>query len=198
VPLKFEPKQSFFVVFRKGSTRTAKHAKNFPEPRVVTELSGPWQVSFDPRWGGPEQVTFAKLDDWTKRPEDSIRYYSGTASYRRNFDLPKSEISNLKSQIHLDLGRVKNLARVRLNGHDLSVLWTAPWRVDITRAVREKNNELEIEVVNLWPNRLIGDASLPKEQRRTVTNVGKFDRPGATLLESGLLGPVRLLATERR
>ncbi len=197
VPLKFEPKQSFFVVFRKGPARTAKNAKNFPELKIITELSGPWEVSFDPRWGGPEQVTFAKLDDWTKRAEDGIRHYSGTATYRRIFDLATSEISNLKSEIHLDLGRVKNLVRVRLNNNDLGIVWTAPWRVDITRAVREKDNELEVEVVNLWPNRLIGDASLPKEERRTVTNVGKFNRPGATLLESGLIGPVWLLAPER-
>jgi len=75
-------------------------------------------------------------------------------------------------------------------------VWTAPWRVDITKAVREKNNALEIEVVNLWPNRLIGDAGLPGDQRRTVTNVGKFNKPGATLLESGLLGPVTVQAAQ--
>jgi hypothetical protein len=169
-----------------------KDAENFTEPETVEKLTGPWTVSFDPRWGGPEQATFETLDDWAKRPEDGIRFYSGTAIYRISFDVSNSEISNRKSESYLDLGRVKNLARVRLNHHDLGVVWTAPWRVDITRAVKQKGNDLEIEVVNLWPNRLIGDASLPREQRRTVTNVGKFNRPGATLLESGLLGPVSL------
>ena len=72
------------------------------------------------------------------------------------------------------------------------MVWTAPWRVDISRAVKTGSNQLEIEVVNLWPNRLIGDARLPKEQRRTVTNVEKFNKPGTLLLESGLLGPVTL------
>jgi len=193
VPLKFQPKESFFVVFRKKAAGSEKHAKNFAELETVADLTGPWTVSFDPHWGGPRQVTFETLDDWAQRPEDGIRFYSGTAVYRKSFDVPKSEISNRKSEIHLDLGRVKNVARVRLNGHDLGILWTAPWRVDITRAAREKNNDLEIEVVNLWPNRLIGDASLPQEQRRTITNVRKFNRPNATLLGSGLLGPVRLV-----
>ena len=85
---------------------------------------------------------------------------------------------------------MKNLARVRLNGQDLGVVWTAPWWVEITGAAKAGANDLEIEVVNLWPNRLIGDARLPKEQRRTVTNVEKFNKPNAALLESGLLGPV--------
>ena len=92
----------------------------------------------------------------------------------------------------LSLGTVKETARVRLNGKDLGVVWCAPWQVDITAAAKRGENLLEIEVVNLWPNRLIGDASLPKDQRRTITNVRRFERPGATLLESGLLGPVTL------
>ena len=87
---------------------------------------------------------------------------------------------------------MKNLARVRLNGRDLGVLWTTPWRVEIAGIVKPGTNELKIEVVNLWPNRLIGDAKLPKAQRRTVTNVGKFDKPGAVPLSSGLLGTVTL------
>jgi hypothetical protein len=196
VPLKFEPKQSLFVVFQKGmAAKNAKNARNFAETRAVAELAGPWEVSFDPDWGGPAKVTFAKLENWSKRPEDGIRYYSGTATYRKVFDLPGFQISDLQSRIFLDLGRVKNLARVRLNGNDLGVIWTAPWRVEITTAVREKGNELEIAVVNLWPNRLIGDARLPKEQRRTMTNVRKFEKPGLPLLESGLLGPVTLQTT---
>ncbi len=92
--------------------------------------------------------------------------------------------------MYLDVGLVKNLARVRLNGEDVGVIWTAPWMVDISRAIRAGENNLEISVVNLWPNRLIGDAQLPKEQRRTKTNVHKFDKPGQALLPSGLLGPV--------
>jgi hypothetical protein len=115
--------------------------------------------------------------------------------------------------LYLDLGEVKNVARVRLNGKDLGVVWTSPWRVAINiEQVRENENLLEIEVANLWPNRLIGDGRLPKEQRRTKTNVRTYDTPvpadlyfcdsdcaerkktgvPAKLLKSGLLGPVKL------
>jgi hypothetical protein len=192
VPLKFEPKQSSFVVFRKGAAKHGAPARNFPEANIVAEAAGPWEVSFGPMWGGPAQVTFDRLDDWTKRPEEGIRHYSGTVTYRKTFDVPRSVLSDSSAALFLDLGKVKNLASVRLNGQDLGVVWTAPWRLEITKAAKVGANELVIEVVNLWPNRLIGDARLPEEQRRTKTNVRKFVRPGLPLLESGLLGPVTL------
>jgi hypothetical protein len=201
VPLAFAPKQSFFVVFRPaprakrqppGSAAPPAKTKNFPALETVAELTGPWQVSFATNWGGPASVTFETLEDWTRRPEPGIRYYSGTATYRKTFDLPAAALGQLPSQLFLDLGKVKNLARVQLNGKDLGVVWTAPWRADITAAARPGPNELAIEVVNLWPNRLIGDATLPPELRRTTTNVRKFAQPGLPLLPSGLLGPVTL------
>jgi hypothetical protein len=199
VPMKFEPKQSFFVIFRHGAAKHGAPARNFPEERVAAEITGPWQVSFDATWGGPAQGTFDRLDDWTKRPEEDIRHYSGTATYRKTLDISRSVLSDSRAALFLDLGKVKNLARVRLNGQDLGVAWTAPWRVEITKAAKAGANELAIEVVNLWPNRLIGDARLPEEQRKTKTNVRKFERPGLPLLESGLLGPVTLqVAPESR
>jgi hypothetical protein len=191
VPLKFVARQSLFVVFRKGASARAKgSAYASAETQLIKDLTGSWEVAFNPDWGGPRSVRFEQLEDWTKRPEEGIHYYSGTATYRKQFELPPSEAQRLRSTAFLDLGVVKNLARVRLNGHDLGVVWTAPWRVEISGAVKAGANDLEIEVVNLWPNRLIGDARLPKEQRRTVTNVEKFNKPNAALLESGLLGPV--------
>jgi hypothetical protein len=197
VPLEFEPKRSYFVVFSSGTAaRRTAPAANFPAAGVVAEMRGPWQVSFDPSRGGPADVTFAALDDWTKRPEDGIRFYSGTATYRSTLDIPRPVFPGSSTELFLDLGRVGNLARVRLNGKDLGVVWTAPWRVDITRAARRGANELAIDVVNLWPNRLIGDAQLPEAQRRTRTNVRKFERAGLPLLESGLLGPVTLQAVD--
>jgi hypothetical protein len=168
----------------------ATSSRNFPVAKKVAELSGPWKVSFDPKWGGPENVTFEALEDWSKRKEDGIRFYSGTAIYRKGFDAPSLPDGQ---RIYLDLGVVKNLARVRLNGQDLGVVWCAPWRVDITGAVKARDNQLEIVVANLWPNRLIGDQSLPPEKRLawTTWNPFKTDSP---LLESGLLGPVTLVA----
>ena len=193
VPLTFAPRESYFVVFRKKvEAGSSKDAENFPELKLLANIAGPWNVSFDPKWGGPESVVFETLEDWTKRPEPGIRYYSGTATYRKTFDLPEGS-EDSKGSIYLDLGAVKNLASVRLNGKDLGVVWTAPWRVEITDAVKPTGNRLEIDVVNLWPNRLIGDAALPPEERRTKTNatVHTKDSP---LLSSGLLGPVQLRA----
>jgi hypothetical protein len=149
-------------------------------------------VAFDPRWGGPPQASFLKLGDWTKRPEPGIKYYSGKATYRKTFDF-QSPLSNPHSVIFLDLGAVKNMARVKLNGRDLGVVWCAPWQVAIPAGLlKPTGNLLEIEVANLWPNRLIKDAGLPPDQRLTWTTWSPY-KPTDPLLPSGLLGPVRLM-----
>ncbi len=164
VTLKFAPAQSWFVVFRKKVAQPQELNPNFPELQLVDELTGPWNVRFDPKWGGPEEVKFDELEDWTKRPEAGIRYYSGTATYRKVFGLPESEISNLKSRIFLSLGTVNHIARVRLNGRDLGVVWCAPWGVEIPAGLlKPTGNELEIEVANVWANRLIGDEQEPPD-----------------------------------
>jgi len=136
-------------------------------------------------------VVFEKLDDWTERAESGIKFYSGKATYHKTFELPEAA-QGAKKRLYLDLNRVRNVAHVRLNGKDLGVVWTAPWQVDITQAVKRTGNRLEIDVVNLWPNRLIGDAALPSGKRLTKTNVQKFYRGKHNPLPSGLLGPVTL------
>jgi len=155
------------------------------------QIRGPWEVSFDPRWGGPDKVTFDSLVDWTSRPEPGIKYYSGTAVYQKTLYLPSGTITPCE-KYYLDLGVVKNLARVRLNGCNLGVAWCYPWRLDATGALRNGENQLEIEVANLWPNRLIRDAGLPPDQRLTWTTHNPY-KPDSPLLPSGLLGPVTLL-----
>jgi hypothetical protein len=195
VPLELAPRGSLLIVFRKPATSTKGPAgSNYAKLKSVGEISGPWTVKFDPKWGGPKSVEFKTLEDWTKRPEKPIKYYSGKATYRKTFDLPKTA-SGAGGRLYIDLKRVRNIARVRLNGKDLGVIWTAPWRVEITRAVKPTGNKLEVDVVNLWPNRLIGDAALPPEKRLTKTNVTKF-KANSPLLSSGLLGPVTLLSTK--
>ncbi len=197
VPLQFAPRQSWFVVFQErtqASPISSSHeGKNFPELKLLHEIAGEWEVRFDPKWFYPDNGTdgtlrFDRLVDWADRPEKAVKYYSGCATYQKVFDLPGSQIPK---HLFLHLGVVKNIARVRLNGHDLGVLWTAPWRVEIDTVVKDKGNVLQVEVVNLWPNRLIGDAALLPEERRTVTNITNFtaDSP---LMKSGLLGPVTL------
>ncbi|HOW72327.1 MAG TPA: glycosyl hydrolase [Phycisphaerae bacterium] len=187
--LRFEPYQSFFVVFRKPLARApqdvAKHS--FVSAKREIELAGPWTVGFDPAWGGPEKAVFEKLEDWTQRPEEGIKHYSGMATYRKTLDLPRAADQG-ETRRFLDLGTVNYLARVRLNGKDLGVVWTAPWRVEITGTVKTTGNELEIEVVNTWVNRIVGDASLPADKRFCKTNVSHpAEHP---LMPSGLLGPV--------
>ena len=113
-----------------------------------------------------------------------------TAKYKKSFNVPTGSLVAGKKYF-LDLGLVKNLARVRLNGSDLGVAWCYPWRLDATRALRNGDNRLEIEVANLWPNRLIRDAGLPPEQRLTWTTDNPY-KPDSPLLPSGLLGPVSL------
>jgi hypothetical protein len=211
VPLQFAPRQSWFVVFRReASPPDVPATRNFLDLQAVQTLAGPWELRFDPRWGGPERITFPQLEDWSTRPEDGIRHYSGIATYRTSFELALPAAGG--SPLFLDLGVVKNVARVRLNGQELGIVWTAPWRTEISGAATAGTNTLEIEVANLWPNRLIGDATLPAGKRFTRTNVRTYDtmasgtygcavceerrRTGqpAALLPSGLLGPVRIFA----
>ncbi|MBL9217505.1 MAG: hypothetical protein JNG82_03390 [Opitutaceae bacterium] len=193
VPLRFAPEQSFFIVFRDGNPAPTGD-RNFATLRTVSEVSGPWEVSFDPKWGGPEKINFDRLEDWTLRTEPDIRHYSGTAVYRKRFELDSALLRDRSAPLLLDLGTVKNLARVRLNGRDLGVVWCAPWQVDISAAAQAGRNELEITVANLWPNRLIGDQGLPPEKRRTWVSINPF-KADSPLLPSGLLGPVTLQTT---
>ena len=209
VPLRFEAYQSFFIVFQKDERPVLKKTaggRNFPDMAYVADIEGPWSVSFDPQWGGPENVTFGKLEDWTKRPEDGIRFYSGIAVYRTAFDLPKEN-----GDMYLDLSEVRNMARVRLNGKNLGVVWTAPWMVNIANVVKKKGNRLEIEVANLWPNRIIGDERLPddgvqdgkwpswlleKKPRtsgRYTFTTHRYYTKDSPLLKSGLIGPVKIM-----
>lgn len=197
LPLEFAPFESYFVVFRKTiATDAAGNAeRNFPKLTSAQILTGPWTVQFDPRWGGPSSVEFCELVSWTKHPEEGIRYYSGKATYRKTFDLDRiAETAGRHSaRRFLDLGSVGHVAEVRLNGKNLGVLWTAPWRVDITDVVRPSGNILEIDIVNLWVNRVIGNLNLPQEKRIGETHDAfRFGmvRPTTPLLDSGLLGPV--------
>lgn len=162
VPLRLEPRQSVFVVFRKPMDEAARGpASNFASVRQVLQFAGPWEVSFEPRWGGPEHVTFDALADWTQRAEPGIRYYSGAATYRKHFDLPAGKPGD--ADLYLDLGTVRDLARIRMNDRDLGIVWCAPWRVRINDAVQAGGNRLEVTVVNTWVNRLIGDEQEPED-----------------------------------
>jgi hypothetical protein len=204
--LEFTPCGSCFVVFsptmsaarREELKRATKISPTFLPVRIPTfSVPGPWTVRFDPKWGGPGVVLFPQLVSWTQRPEEGIKFYSGTAVYETSFDLPES-LRSPKRELVLDLGKVKELAEVRLNGKNLGVVWAPPFCVDVSSAIQPTGNKLEIEVVNFWPNRIIGDQSLPPEKRLTKTNITKLTKD-TPLIESGLLGPVTVgLADDSR
>jgi hypothetical protein len=215
IPMEFDAFQSFFVVFGgKDPAPASTDAKNFPELKPMQEISGAWDVAFDPKWGGPEKITFDALQDWSKRPESGIKYYSGIATYRKSFSFDQSKIQNPKFKILLDLGTVCDMARVKLNGKDLGVVWCAPWQVEITDALKSGENQLEIEVANRWPNRMIGDKQPADANAREVQappgflggkkiKTGRYTysthnpyKPKSPLLPSGLLGPVMISTTK--
>jgi hypothetical protein len=213
VNLNFEPHQSCFVLFSKDDIEGMIPDHVFARPVSKTVLESPWQVAFDPKWGGPESILFDKLTDWSVNQNEGIKYYSGIAVYKKLFDAPSFEGGSigLKQSWILNLGEVKNMARVKLNGKDLGVVWTAPWQVDISAALKARDNVLEIEVANLWPNRLIGDEllpddgiqngqwpewllkGLPRPSKRFSFTTFKHYSKESRLFKSGLLGPVSLI-----
>ena len=188
VELTLGPGESGFTMLRKEPPYTSKRQQAYNNKKVASgkTVEGPWKVSFDPAWGGPEsEVEFKTLEDWTKRPEWGIQHYSGIATYRKT-------VTGREAPTCISLGDVANLARVKLNGKDLGSVWCWPWRVAVPEgAWKDGENLLEIEVANLWANRLIGDASLPAEKRLTRTTVNPH-KPGDPLRRSGLFGPVCL------
>jgi hypothetical protein len=196
VPLEFPPCGSFFIIFREPSEKhPATALSNNLQVEPLAEISGPWTVHFDPKWGGPESVQFNQLESWTTRAEPGIKFYSGTATYEKTFDLLDLQLASRDAKLFLDLGDVHELAEVHLNGKNLGVVWSPPFRVDITGAVKKYGNKLEIEIVNFWPNRIIGDQFLPVEQRFTKTNIRKLTKI-TPLEESGLIGPVQILGQQ--
>jgi (4-O-methyl)-D-glucuronate---lignin esterase len=189
------------------------HAEIRAVPSPV-EISGAWDLSFPPNWGAPEHATFDKLISWTDSPDSGVKYFSGTATYTKEIDVAAADLAAGKS-LWLDLGRVKNLAEVFVNGKPLGILWKPPFRVNLAGAAQPGKNKLEIKITNLWPNRLIGDEQLPDDRewngkrlrewpqwvldgkpsptgRYTFTTWHHWTKDDA-LLESGLLGPVQLI-----
>ena len=157
-------------------------------PVAPVEMTGPWLVRFPPNLGAPPSRTFEKLVSWTSVPEDGVKYFSGTATYLKEFEAP-ADAPVPGRRVILDLGQLRNVADVTLNGRHLGILWKPPFQVDVTGVIRSGRNQLQIELTNTWANRLVGDARLPKAQR--VTRLAQnLSVQGP--LESGLLGPVVL------
>jgi hypothetical protein len=204
---------SFELSTAKGKTIKAK-AEDLP---AAKEVSGPWVLRFPPNWGAPAEVRLEKLISWTEHPDKGVKYFSGTATYSIPLNIPKDMLKS-HVQVWLSLGRVKNIAEVSLNGQKLGTLWKPPFEVELTRAAKKGVNQLQVKVTNLWPNRLIGDEQLPPDVewngkqlkgwpewllegkpsptgRLTFTTWHHWYKDSA-LLESGMMGPVKLSAVE--
>jgi hypothetical protein len=193
VPLKLEAYESQFIVFRKNAGKATSFdvSDNFPEGKVMADLNRNWMVTFDhskTKRGPVKPVEFKSLNDWTLSVNDSIKYYSGTAVYKTSVKL--TEIPSGK-KIFLNLGQLTAMAKVKVNGKDVGGVWTAPWQVDISSAVKTGNNEVEISVVNNWMNRMIGDLKLPVDQRPTWSPIIPY-KTDSPLQPSGLFGPVSI------
>jgi hypothetical protein len=165
-----------------------RHAATVAEPTEL-KLDKSWTVAFTPGWGAPAEVRMDKLASWTESSDEGVRHYSGTAAYSTKFAIPEQLPEH--ARVVLDLGEVRETARVWVNGKEMGVAWKRPFTIDVTSAVKPGNNSLKVQVTNLWPNQIIGDQSLPEAKRFTHTNITKFtaDSP---LMPSGLMGPVRV------
>ena len=193
VPIKLAPYESAFIVFRKNETaaKTPRVENNYPDPTLLRDLRGPWSVKFDPNSRGPEKpVVFETLKDWSTFQDEAIKYYSGSATYAIKFEA--GAITQQK-QVYISLGKLTAMAKVTINGNYAGGVWTEPYQLDITKFIKAGENEIKIEVVNTWVNRLIGDSKLPEGQRPTWCPVNPF-KPTDPLQPSGLFGPVQLLS----
>ena len=190
VPMELEPFESAFVVFRKSASMGLATAQNYPVKQILTTVDKPWTVMFEQDKGGPvKPVKFVTLTDWAKNDDVHIKYFSGSAVYSNSFKLGKLP----KSQIYMDLGKVMVLAKVKINGHEVGGVWTAPYRLNITKYAKKGHNTVEVTVVNCWRNRIIGEKNLPEDERFTSQCVTYLNKD-SELQSSGLLGPVEINA----
>ena len=195
VPLEFAPLESAFIVFRKsgGKGNNEGVTANFPIPEQLVTLNTAWNVQFDSKRGGPaEEIRMETLTDWTLSQDDRIKYYSGEAVYKNNFELTALP----DGEIYLALDKASVMAKVNINGKEAGGVWTAPWRVRITDQVQKGVNTIEIRVVNNWVNRLIGDSRLPESARSTWAPVNPYG-PDSPLQSSGLTGQVRVIKVDK-
>lgn len=197
VLLHLEPRGSVFVVFRHPAASPSRK----PPPIAATTLAtlgGPWEVVFPPDHGAPEGIQMMQLESWTENPEEGVKYFSGTATYIKTVQIPQNWLKP-GTGIALDLGTVKDIAEISINGRTTATLWKPPYSCDISRFLNTGANSLEIKVTNQWMNRQIGDRELDPERRVLSSPPSWMDRfgPPKVLAESGLIGPVTIVSLKR-
>jgi hypothetical protein len=192
LPLQMEPWGTVFVVFRKAAKETSHALPKVTESQLAT-VDGAWKVSFQPDRGAPASITLDKLSSWSDNADAGVKYFSGTGTYTQMVQASQAWFKK-GAHLWLDLGDVKNLAEITLNGKDLGVVWHAPYRVDVTGVLKAGANELTVKVTNAWVNRLIGDEQ-SGATKYTFADVKPY-KATSPLLASGLLGPVAVVRAE--
>ncbi len=187
VSVTLNPEQSVFIVFRNPTSVTAQQ---IAKPVIVTlaDLTGSWNVSFPPNLGAPEKITLDKLISLSEHSEEGVKYFGGTATYTKEFTTSKDWFKP-RAKFLLDLGKVKDIAEVSVNGKSLGILWKLPYELDITSALKTGANKIEIKVTNQWTNRITGDAINPGKKVLSGSGL-RFGGGNDALIESGLIGPV--------
>jgi len=194
VPLQLEPWGTVFVVFRMPAKVEARSLPSTTEITLAT-VEGPWDLSFEPNLGAPAKITLDKLISWSDNADEGVKYFSGKGTYTKTIDAPADWFAK-DAHLSFDLGEVKNLAEVSVNGKSLGIIWKTPYRVDVTGNLKPGKNTVEIRVTNAWVNRIIGDRQPNVTKSYTFTSP-KFYKADSKLVSSGLLGPVRIIRTTR-
>jgi hypothetical protein len=195
VSLHLDPYGSTFVVFRRATSVASRTVDPLTRTELAT-VSGPWEVRFQPNRGAPTNARFDSLTSWTTSADVGVKYFSGSATYAKDVTIPTAALVP-GAKIEIDLGMVREIAELSVNGTPVGgILWKPPFRADVTRALHAGTNRLEVRVTNLWPNRMIGDLQPGVTKTYTFTDFRPFTKD-SRLLESGLLGPVRLELVQR-
>ena len=193
VPIKLMENESAFIVFRNEAKPISSDLSvNYPTPKLLTVVQGPWKVTFDGKLRTPKSIVMPVLKDWTTYENDSIKHFSGTAKYTSTFSLEKLPINE---QVFINLNNVGVMAKVCINGQFVGGVWTVPYKLDITKSIVKGLNTIQIEVVNTWVNRLIGDQNILPAERETWTYINPY-KVNSPLQTSGLIGPVEIESVE--
>ncbi len=195
VPVCLDPSGSVFIVFRKAGGEAAEPKARSTHAVKEIALDEPWQLHFPGGWDAPDSITVKDLTSWTDFSDMGIKYFSGTARYKNTFNIPVETLKE-NTRVILDLGEVRMMAEVTVNGRNLGVLWKKPYKTEITEAIRTGDNQVEIRITNTWWNRLVGDAKYPEglpgsevHAPRTFVTVKGWTGE-EELMDSGLIGPV--------
>ncbi len=194
MPFRLAPWGTVFVVFRKPAKTPSRTLPTTIDSTLAT-IDGPWDLSFEANLGAPAKITIDKLMSWNDSSDEGVKYFSGKGTYTKTIEAPSDWFAP-GTRLSIDLGDVKNLAEVAINGKPLGILWKTPYRADITSALKPGRNILEIRVTNAWVNRIIGDRQPNVAQTYTFTSP-KYYRADSKLVASGLLGPVTMIRSTK-